>query len=172
MPAGARPGGATHGFDIDDRYVYACANRPESKPGGGSNQELVIVDYKTGRSALHPDDARGSRALALYAYSTERMFRRRCRKVELHHLPTGNVASHEHTEDSMARHVRRAEDTARDIVAAEQAVAAGADPDVKFPIVPGPGCAWCDFRRTCPGGTQTPARQPWAAITDDGPPAQ
>jgi hypothetical protein len=42
-----REGGATHGFDIDDRYVYACANTPETANPkfGGGNQELVIVDY-------------------------------------------------------------------------------------------------------------------------------
>jgi putative RecB family exonuclease len=39
--------------------------------------ELVIVDYKTGRSTLGPDDARGSRALGLYAYAAQRTFRRR-----------------------------------------------------------------------------------------------
>ena len=40
-----QPGGATHGLDIDGRYVYACANMPESKTVNGSNQEVVIVDY-------------------------------------------------------------------------------------------------------------------------------
>ncbi len=60
--------------------------------------ELVVVDYKTGRRPLTDDDARGSRALALYAYATERTMRRRCRRVELHHLPTGTVLSHEHTD--------------------------------------------------------------------------
>ena len=35
--------------------------------------------------------ARGSRALALYAYSAQRTFRRECRKVELHHLPCPRI---------------------------------------------------------------------------------
>ncbi|GII21278.1 RecB family exonuclease [Planosporangium mesophilum] len=126
--------------------------------------ELVIVDYKTGRRDLNGDDARGSRALALYAYAAERMFRRRCRRVELHHLPTGTVATHEHTEESLARHLRRAEQTAQDVIDAEEAVAAGADPDVAFPTTPGPICSWCDFRRTCPAGAAAPEREPWAAI--------
>ncbi len=38
-----------------------------------------------------------------------------CRRVELHHLPTGTVAAHEHTEESLARQLRRAEETAQDI---------------------------------------------------------
>ena len=42
-----RENGATHGFDIDDRYVYACANTPQTRDPkfGGGNQEVVIVDY-------------------------------------------------------------------------------------------------------------------------------
>src|SRR6185369_15316472 len=43
--------------------------------------ELVIVDYKTGRTGLGPDDARASRALALYAFAASRVFRRPCRRV-------------------------------------------------------------------------------------------
>jgi RecB family exonuclease len=126
--------------------------------------ELVIVDYKTGRSDLDADDARGSRALALYAYATSRMFRRVCRRVELHHLPTGTVAMHEHTEESLARHVTRAERTAADIVAAEADIRAGADPDEAFPTSPGSLCGWCDFRRACPVGSARPGHEPWAAV--------
>ena len=37
--------GATHGLDIDDRYVYACATTPQSKTNVGSNHEIVIIDY-------------------------------------------------------------------------------------------------------------------------------
>jgi RecB family exonuclease len=128
--------------------------------------ELVIVDYKTGRTGLGVDDARGSQALALYAFAAQRVFRRDCRRVELHHLPTGLVAGHEHTEESLARHVARAEATARDIVTAERAAADGVDPDVAFPARPGALCGWCDYRRTCPAG-EAPAREPWAGVLRD-----
>jgi RecB family exonuclease len=127
--------------------------------------ELVIVDYKTGRSEPNSDDARGSRALALYAYSAQRMFHRACAKVELHHLPTGTVAAHEHTEETLARHLRRAEETAQDVMAAERARADGRPIDEAFPPAPGPLCSWCDFRRSCPEGTSAgPAKEPWAAL--------
>ena len=126
--------------------------------------EAVIVDYKTGRSGLDADDARGSQALALYAYAAQRVFRRPCRRVELHHLPTGTVAAHEHTEESLARQLTRAEDTARDIMAAEKAVAAGADPDGEFPANPGSLCGWCDFRRVCPAAAETQGKEPWSAV--------
>jgi hypothetical protein len=126
--------------------------------------ELVIVDYKTGRTGLGPDDARASRALALYAFATQRLFRRPCRRVELHHVPTGQVVAHEHTEESIARHVRRAEDTAVDAMAAEKAVVAGADPDEAFPATPGGICGWCDFRRACPVGATRSGQDSWAGL--------
>ena len=139
-------------------------DRIDESVGADGTPELVIVDYKTGRTGLGPDDARGSRALALYAYAAERLFRRRTRRVELHHLPTGTVAAHEHTEESLARHVRRAEQTAADVMAAEQAVRAGGDPDANFPAVPGAICGWCDFRRVCPAGSQQPGKEPWSGL--------
>jgi len=43
--------GATHGFEIDDRFVYACASTPQTKPPVGRNQEIVIIDYSDPR---HP----------------------------------------------------------------------------------------------------------------------
>ena len=139
------------------------ADRIDSRQGE-EGPEAVIVDYKTGRSGLDADDARGSRALALYAFAAERVFRRPCRRVELHHLPSGTVAAHEHTTESLARHVSRAEDAARDIIASEKAVAAGAAPDAEFPTRPGSLCSWCDFKRVCPAGIEAPAKDPWAAV--------
>jgi RecB family exonuclease len=139
------------------------ADRIDSRTGP-DGPEAVIVDYKTGRTGLDADDARGSQALALYAYAAQRVFRRPCRRVELHHLPTGSVAVHEHTDESLARQLARAEDTARDIVAAEKAVADGTDPDEAFPTAPGTLCGWCDFRRSCPAGAQAPSKEPWAAV--------
>ncbi len=129
--------------------------------------ELVIVDYKTGRRQLTDDDARSSQALALYVLGARRTLRRQCTRVELHHLPTGTVATAEHTEDSLARHLDRAERTADDIVAATDTLASGADPDEVFPAAPGPGCAWCDFRQHCPvGQAGSPQLDPWAGLAD------
>ncbi|MFC6015100.1 RecB family exonuclease [Plantactinospora solaniradicis] len=139
------------------------ADRIDSRPGPDGPQ-LVIVDYKTGRTGLDADDARGSQALALYAYAAERVFRQPCRRVELHHLPSGTVAAHDHTPESLARQLGRAEDTARDIIAAERAVTDGTDPDEAFPVSPGVRCGWCDYRRSCPAGADAPAKEPWAAV--------
>ncbi len=127
--------------------------------------ELVIVDYKTGRSRLDADDARGSLALAVYAVAAERTLHQRCRRVELHHLPSGTVAAFEHDEESLQRHLRRAEDTAADIEAALDAVADGAPPEDAFAPRPAPSCSWCDFRKLCPAGQQASQSKPsWAGL--------
>lgn len=130
-------------------------------------EELVVVDYKTGRRPPTEQDARSSAALALYALAAGRTLRRRCRRVELHHLPTGKVVAAEHTEESLGRHLARAEATGADIQAATDTAAAGADPDDTFPPSPSPGCTWCDFRRHCPEGrAAAPERAPWAGLPE------
>jgi RecB family exonuclease len=130
--------------------------------------ELVVVDYKTGRAVCTDDEARGSQALALYVLGVRRTLRQACARVELHHLPSGTVASFEHTEKSLANHVRRAEDVAIDITAASEAVAAGRDPDEAFPAVPGVQCSWCDFRSSCPTGqAAVPPRETWSFLAED-----
>jgi RecB family exonuclease len=131
--------------------------------------ELVVVDYKTGRAVPTDDEARGSPALAAYVLGVRRTLRRPCSRVELHHLPSGTVASFEHTDRSLANHVRRAEDVAADITAATEALAAGEDRDAAFPAVPGRQCGWCDFRPSCPAGqAATPAREPWSFLAEEG----
>lgn len=127
-------------------------------------EALTIVDYKTGRVPSTVDDARGSRALALYAFAAARVFRMPCWTVELHHLPSGSVAAHEHTEESLARHLARAEQTAAEAIDAETEVERGADPDTAFPTQAGPRCSWCDYRRICPVGLDHRARDPWAGV--------
>jgi RecB family exonuclease len=130
--------------------------------------ELVVVDYKTGRREITVDDARGSLALALYVLAVRRTLRRACRRVELHHVPSGTVAAFEHTAESLERHVARAEATATDIVVAVDTHAAGAGVDEMFPPRPSPACAWCDFRAHCPEGRVASAEiEPWAGLDTD-----
>ncbi|MCV2488638.1 PD-(D/E)XK nuclease family protein [Geodermatophilus sp. YIM 151500] len=130
--------------------------------------ELVVVDYKTGRSVCTDDEARGSPALAAYVLGVRRTLRRPCRRVELHHLPSGTVAAFEHTERSLANHVRRAEDIAEDIERATAAMAGGEDRDTAFPALPGAQCAWCDFRPSCPTGQAAcPPRETWSFLAEE-----
>lgn len=136
--------------------------------------ELVVVDYKTGRHVLSTDDARGSLALAIYAMAAARTMRRSCLRVELHHLPSGEVVVWEHTEATLARHLGRAHEIAIEAVAAQSAAAtataaAGGDLDAAFPPRPGPLCSWCDFVAHCPEGqAASPQRTlPWAGLPSD-----
>jgi RecB family exonuclease len=129
--------------------------------------ELVIVDYKTGRRRLTSDDARGSLALALYALAAQRTLHQPCTRVELHHLPTGEVAEFEHSTESLQQQIERAEQTAIDITAAVDTVAGGADPAEVFEARPTPSCTWCDFRRLCPEGRAASApRESWSGLGD------
>jgi hypothetical protein len=153
--------------------------------------ELVVVDYKTGRRPLTEDDARSSLALAVYAVAASTMMRTPCRTVELHHLPTGEILEWRHTEESLARHIRRAEDVATEASEADeryralvpapakrgsaasgerQPVGPAAVPDEideLFAPNPGPICSWCDFRRHCPEGrSAAPDRNSWDGLAE------
>lgn len=133
-------------------------------PGG---TEAVVVDYKTGRRPCDVDEARGSQALALYVLATRRTLRKPCRRVELHHVPTGTVAVFEHTAASLERHLVRAQESAEEIALSTDTLTAGGDPEELFPPSPGPRCSWCDVRRHCPEGrAAAPELAPWAGLSE------
>ncbi len=140
-------------------------------PADSAPTELVVVDYKTGRHLLTVDDARSSMALALYALAAGRALRRACRRVELHHLPTGEIIAWSHTDESLARHLSRAEDIAGECASADERMRGGLPAgryDEVFPPRPGPSCGWCDYRRHCPeGAAAAAARRPWDGLSAD-----
>ncbi len=152
--------------------VSGRIDRLDARPAPDGGTELVVVDYKTGRHVLSTDDARSSLALALYAIAASRVLRRDCRRVELHHLPTGQVFAWEHTSESLARHLRRAEDVASECADADERMRAPLPPpayDEVFAPRPGPGCGWCDFLRHCPEGQAAAIqRRPWDALAELG----
>jgi RecB family exonuclease len=131
--------------------------------------ELVVVDYKTGRHLLTVDDARGSMALALYALAASRVLKRPCRRVELHHLPSGQVLAWSHSEASLARQLSRAEGIAQECAAADEQLRDGLPADrydEVFPPRPGTFCGWCDYLRHCPeGATAAITRRPWDGLS-------
>jgi len=142
----------------------------DRRSADGQTGDLVVVDYKTGRHMLTLDDARTSTALALYALAAERVMRRPCRRVELHHLPSGKVIAWEHTPASLARHLGRAEAIAEECATADQAYKAAGGGDSAagemFPPRPSIGCGWCDYRASCPEGRAAAApRRPWDGLS-------
>lgn len=148
--------------------LFGRVDRIDDRPGEG----LVIVDYKTGRQVLTLDDARSSLALAIYAVGAARTLRRPCRRVELHHLPTGSVLAWEHTDEGLARQVSRADSVAADIADLDERFRAGVDKqqaDRMYPPTVGPLCAWCDFNRSCPEGSAAVSpRESWAGVEEAG----
>jgi putative RecB family exonuclease len=135
--------------------------------------ELVVVDYKTSRKPPAADEARTSLALGFYASAVTAMFRRACRRVELHHVPTGEVVTHEHTAEALSRKVSEAESIAADLARADAAYPSllargGPGLDEVFPARVGPLCGWCDYRAHCPQGrAAAPQRSGWAALEPD-----
>lgn len=151
--------------------VSGRIDRLDLRPGA-EDDELVVVDYKTGRHDLTTYDVRSSLALALYALAAARTFRRRCVRVELHHLRSGEVVAHEHTAESLQRHLSRAEAIAVEAGAAEAAYRRGLtddEADALFPARVSSSCRYCDFVRHCPAGfAAQPPAQPWAAVQEPG----
>ena len=130
--------------------------------GGADGGGLTVVDFKTGRRVPSDTDARDSRQLALYAVAAAHVFRRPCRRVELHHVPSGTVAGWEHDDDSLRAHVAVAERTAAAAAGASAALSAGGDPQTLFPVRTGTQCGTCPVRRHCPEGrAAVPEPHPW-----------
>lgn len=135
--------------------------------------ELVVVDYKSGRRPPTTDDVRGSLALALYVLAVRQTLRADCRRVELHHLPSGEVVAWDHTEESLARHLRRAESLGAEAAEADERFRAGLaadDLDAVFPPRPSTLCGWCDYARHCEQGRAVSGiKESWAALESVGP---
>jgi putative RecB family exonuclease len=148
--------------------VSGRIDRLDLRANEDGSSELVVVDYKTGRHVLTVDDARASLPLAIYALAAARVMRRPCHRVELHHLPTGAVLGWQHTDDTLARHLRRAEDIAAECAAADDQHRAGltaAGVDRVFPPRPGSLCGWCDYQKNCPEGlAAAETHRPWDGI--------
>jgi RecB family exonuclease len=159
-------------LDARPRSARGEGGGTESGAEGSSAEgtELVVVDYKTGRHLLSVDDARSSLALAIYALAASRALRRDCRRVELHHLPSGQVLAWDHTEESLRRHLRRAEDVADECAEADERMRASLPKekyDEVFPPRTSPACGWCDYLRSCPAGQAVAApRRPWEALAE------
>jgi putative RecB family exonuclease len=161
----------TVGARTEQIVLSGRIDRLDERRGPGGDRELAVVDYKTGRRPLTTDDARASMPLALYALAAARMFHAVCRRVELHHLPTATTAAWEHTDEGVARQLRRAESIAAECAGADERFRAGlaaAEVDGVFPPRPGPACGWCDYRQLCPEGRAASApRHPWDGLAED-----
>lgn len=136
-------------------------------PVPGDETALVVVDYKTGKRVPSEGDVRGSLALAMYAMCVEQSLKRRCRRVELHHIPSGARVGWDLTDESLARQRKRIEQIGGEMAAAEAAWRADGDTDEHFPPQPGPLCGWCDYRAHCEAGASAPKQPSWSGLPDE-----
>lgn len=127
--------------------ITGRVDRVEDRDG-----DLVVIDYKTGASPPEPDAARTSLALGLYAIALSRMFRRPVRQVELHHLPTGAVVTHRHTEPSLQRKLAEAESIGADLIDAHADYEAHGPSSPSFEARPSALCRWCPVQEHCEEG--------------------
>ena len=125
--------------------------------------DLVIVDYKTGRAEPTGDDARGSERSALYAYAASG-----CSAAAAGGRAAPSADRHgrrTRAHRGVARaHLRGPRTTAADIVAAETADRRRRFARRRVPDDAGHLCSWCDFKKSCPAGSEALAREPWSAI--------
>lgn len=157
---------------VQDVAITARIDRLDQLPAGDA---IAVVDYKTGKRVPGPDDVRGSMALAIYALCVRQALRRPCSRVELHHVPSATVASWDHSDDALHRHLARVLAIAGEMRAAEARAIPEAPPQEQaaFPAVTGPLCGWCDFRSQCPQGELAAAPQPsWAGLPEALHPAE
>ena len=164
--AGVMPVAVEKWVSVSAQRVVAegRVDRLDRRPGPDGADELVVVDYKTGRPPA-ADDAGRSPALALYALAARHTLRRPCHRVELHHVSSGEVTAATHDEVSLRRHLDAIEDAADGIADTVTALADGGDADRLFPARPAPRCGSCDVRRHCPEGrAAAPESEPWASL--------
>lgn len=161
----------TLAFKEEGFVVEGRIDRLDGDVHDPSGNAVIVIDYKTGTLIPSEDDVRGSSALAMYAIMVNRALGRPCTEVALHHIPSGEVITWEHTSESLARQVermgaiaadiRRAEDTWESIEHDQDAL------DGIFPPRPGPLCGFCDFWDACAVGQAHAARKmPWDGLRE------
>jgi len=136
---------------------------------------VSVIDYKTGRSAPTEDEVRGSAALAMYAVMVQQVLRRPCTSVALHHVPSGQRVSWQHSEESLATQVRRMDTLATDISRAQdtwdsldEAREQSEALDAVFPATPSKLCGFCDYWDVCaPGQAHAERRESWEGLERD-----
>jgi len=121
--------------DLNGKELYGKVDRIDPAPGGG----LDLIDYKTGRHQLDPDDLRQDTAALVYLVATEATLGVDVERIRFIYLAAG----------AEVRWVVEREDAAdaRDRLAT---ILVTIETDTTFEPVPGPACRFCPVRRRCP----------------------
>ena len=134
-------------------------------------EQVVVVDYKTGRRLLTSYDARARSRWRCTRWPRPAPCGGRAVRVELHHLPTGDVRRRTTTPTSRWTGTCAAPSPlGGEAAAADAAYRAGLTDDgadAAFPPQVSPACRWCDFLRVCPAGSASIApAEPWAGLAE------
>jgi RecB family exonuclease len=141
----------------------------------GDGDGVAVVDYKTGRNVPTEDEVRGAAALAMYAVMVQHVLRRPCTSVALHHVPSGERVSWQHSEESLTTQVRRMDTLATDISRAQdtwdsfdEACEQSDALDAVFPATPSSLCGFCDYWDVCvQGQAHSVRRESWEGLERD-----
>ena len=144
LPRRRRPGRASRSASSARVSLKTDEPAPSTAASTGSTTATASSSSSTTRPAAVPptdDDARTSLPLALYAAAAWKMFRRRCVRVELHHVPTrhgGGPRAHRRVAQAQDRRgrVHRPRRARADADYAEFGVDSGALPRPGRPAVP------------------------------------
>jgi putative RecB family exonuclease len=117
--------------------VKGRLDRVDAAADGG----LVVVDYKTGRSAATQEAADADEALTIYAALAERRLGRPVRRLVLDYVVAGEQVVTE-----------RPPDVLRERLGEVLATAQRLRDDREFAPRPGPWCGGCDLLGRCPEG--------------------
>src|SRR6478735_5798277 len=148
---------------------YLRSSDRDNQPVGIERSVSLKTDEVAITGRIDRLDARASLPLALYAVAASRMFRRPCHRVELHHVPSGTIAAHEHTDESLARKIAEAESIAADLRRADAEFRELGVESTRFAPRTSAICSWCDFRAHCPEGQQMgPEKSDWAGLEPAG----
>lgn len=120
---------------VGDTELYGKVDRLDRAPQGG----LDVIDYKSGRRQLDPDELRQDTAALVYLLATEATFGVDVERIRFIYLATGDevrwTVEREEVADARAR-----------LAVLVEAIRS----DPQFEPFPGPACRYCPVRRCCP----------------------
>ena len=121
--------------EIDGTEFFGKVDRADRRPIGDG---LDIVDYKTGRRTLEPEDLRDEPAAQIYLLGAEATFREPVVRIRFIYLRSGEEISWTPEPEEVEQTRERLAELAETIQATDD-----------FEAFPGPQCRFCPFSSRC-----------------------
>ena len=120
---------------LGDTEFFGKVDRADRRPAGDG---LDIVDYKTGRRTLEPEDLRDEPAAQIYLLGAEATFREPVVRVRFIYLRTGEEIAWSPEPDEVEETRERLTKLAAEI-----------NSTTSFQAFPGPQCQYCPYASRC-----------------------